>query len=130
MEQIHQLLRVRHRQRFEQHCIHHAEDGRIRAYAQRQREHTDNCESGGFSQMSNAVPQMTQEVRHAIASTGELATSGPLSSVAISLKLKVEGITLTGERCPQPGGRVQFRTVWRTKTAISPGPDARDCVVA
>ncbi len=57
----HQLFRLLHRERFEQHRIQQTEDGRVRAYAQRQREHNNQREAGLLQQHSHAVAQVLPE---------------------------------------------------------------------
>ena len=47
-----QLLRLRERQRLEENRVDHAEDGGVRADAEREREHGDESETGMFEELA------------------------------------------------------------------------------
>ena len=59
-----QLLRVAVGQRFEQHPIHDAEDGRVRPDAQREREHSHDGEAGVLQQYADSVTKILNESLH------------------------------------------------------------------
>jgi hypothetical protein len=59
-----QLLRVRHRQRPHHQFVDQAEDSRGRAYAQRDGQHCNHCESGFLQQRASAIAQILQQGVH------------------------------------------------------------------
>jgi hypothetical protein len=59
-----QLLRLRIRQRAQQHSVDDAEDRCVRAYAQRERDDGYQREAGGLQQRPRAVVQVLPEAAH------------------------------------------------------------------
>src|SRR5262245_41523121 len=62
LPKIHDLIGLLIGQRFEQHTINHAEDGRIRANSQRKRENGDRSETGVLQQQSHAIAQVSNHI--------------------------------------------------------------------
>src|SRR5208282_3183435 len=58
------LLRILHRQRPEEECVHHAEDRRIRPDSQRQRERTHNREARILREHPNGVLDILENRFH------------------------------------------------------------------
>jgi len=59
-----QLLRVLHRQRAQQQRVHHAKNRRVRANAERQRQHRHDGKRRAFRQHPQAEPDILKEGFH------------------------------------------------------------------
>ena len=60
----HKLPRVLHRQHLEHYSIHQAEDGGVRAYAKRQREHGNRGKGRILAQHAQGVSEVLKEGSH------------------------------------------------------------------
>ena len=100
---VHDVIHVGDRQRAQQQRIHRAEDGRVRAHPEPEREHRDDREAGPGAQHPPAVPQVPEEVAHRPLLSTDARRSCTSSGVPGSPPAENAGVTGMYARPRSPG---------------------------
>src|SRR6266567_2901282 len=83
------------RQRSQYQSVHHAEDRRVRANAQRQRDHGNCRESGMLQQASDTVTNVLEEILHGATSSINLPAPSPFWERVGERVLTIQGAQLS-----------------------------------
>jgi hypothetical protein len=87
----HELIRLRERQRLQDYGIHHGENGRVGADAEREGKNCDGGEAGGFAQYAKGVAKVLKDAGE---KTGRVAARRD----GLAMKFALDGTQTPGEQ--------------------------------